>query len=330
VTANRALAGFTGLSVAELTGPKLTDDESLLARLGTTPAEMELDLAELQNGSDLVKHVHTSTLPAQREVERTLAPVRGHAGEVAGWLMILRDITEEQALGRLRDDLTHMLIHDLRGPLGSILTSLALIQQMAPPGKPMEAEAMDVLTLARSSGQHLMYMINQLLDVARIESGSVPLQRERVSPEELLSAAVLRLRPAAEAAAITVLAEAAGGLPELSVDIQLMGRVLDNLSDNAVKFSPNGSTIRLWARPAAAPAGVLFGVRDEGPGIPPTEQGRLFEKFIRLPNIMGRRGGTGLGLAFCRLVVEAHGGEIRLESTPGQGSTFIVRLPAAS
>jgi signal transduction histidine kinase len=246
--------------------------------------------------------------------------------------MILRDITEEQALERLRDDLTHMLIHDLRGPLGSILTSLALIQQMAPPGKPMDPEATEVLTLARSSGQHLMHMINQLLDVARIESGSVPLQRERVSAEELLSAATLRLRPAAEAAAITVLAEAAPDLPELSVDTQLIGRVLDNLSDNAVKFAPNGSTIRMWARPGpAAPglrAGVLFGVSDEGPGIPPDERGRLFEKFSRLPNIHGRRGGTGLGLAFCRLVVEAHGGQISLESTPGRGSTFLVRLPA--
>src|SRR5882724_7555631 len=147
---------------------------------------------------------------------------------------------------------------------------------------------MDVLVLARSSGQHLMHMINQLLDVARIESGSVPLQRERVSPEELLSAAVLRLRPAAEAAAIAVQAEAARDLPELSVDTQLLGRVFDNLCDNAVKFSPDGSTIRLWARPEAAddhvPAGVLFGVSDEGPGIPAEQLGRLFEKFSRLPN----------------------------------------------
>ena len=332
LTANRALAGFAGVSAAELTGQLLAGSESLLARLGTTPAELEMDLAELARGSDLVTHMHTTAMPAQRDVERTLAPVRGSTGEVSGWLMILRDISEEQALGRLRDDLTHMLIHDLRGPLGSILTSLALIQQMAPPGKPVEPEAIEVLTLARSSGQHLMYMINQLLDVARIESGSVPLQREWVSPEELLSAAVLRLRPTAEAAAIKVQAEAAPDLPELSVDTQLIGRVLDNLCDNAVKFSPNGSTIRLWTRPVAAglglPAGVLFGVNDEGPGIPKDEQSRLFEKFTRLPNIQGRRTGTGLGLAFCRLVVEAHGGQIILESAPGQGSTFVVRLPA--
>ncbi len=331
LTANRALAAFAGVSAAELTGQVLAKHEILLARLGTTPAELEIDLAEMAGGSDLVTHTHTTPMPAQREVERTLAPVRGSTGEVSGWLMILRDITEEQALGQLRDDLTHMLIHDLRGPLGSILTSLALIQQMAPPGKPMEPEAMDVLTLARSSGQHLMHMINQLLDVARIESGSVPLQRERVSPEELLSAAVLRLRPAAEAAAIRVQAEAAPDLPELSVDTQLIGRVLDNLSDNAIKFAPNGSTIRLWTRPVAAaaglPAGVLFGVSDEGPGIPNDEQSHLFEKFTRLPNIEGRRSGTGLGLAFCRLVVEAHRGQISLESAPGQGSTFVVRLP---
>ncbi len=276
-----------------------------------------------------MKDAHRAIIPAQREVERTLAPVRGGSGEVAGWLMILRDITEEQALGRLRDDLTHMLIHDLRGPLGSILTSLKLIQQMAPPGKPLDSETLDVLRLARSSGQHLLNMINQLLDIARIESGVVPLQRERVSPEELLAGAVERLRPAAEAATIQLVAEAALGLPELSVDVQLIGRVLDNLGDNAVKFSPNGSSIHLWARPATATAGVLFGVSDQGAGIPQDAQKHLFEKFNRLPNILGRRTGTGLGLAFCRLVVEAHGGEINVESAPGKGSTFVVRLPVA-
>jgi signal transduction histidine kinase len=327
LTSNRALAGFVGVEPKVLGGRTLAADDDLLARLGTTAPELQTDLAELRNGSDLVKHMHTSGLPAQRDLERTLAPVHDGVGEVAGWLMILRDVTEEQALERLRDDLTHMLIHDLRGPLGSILTSLALIQQMAPPGQPMEPEATDMLTLARSSGQHLMVMINQLLDVARIESGSVPLQRERVSPEELLSAAVLRLRPAAEAAAIHLVAEAAPDLPELSVDTQLMGRVLDNLGDNAVKFSPNGSTIRLWTRPMTNPAGVMFGVSDQGPGIRAEAQTRLFEKFHRLPNIQSRRGGTGLGLAFCRLVVKAHEGEIWVESEVGKGSTFVVKLP---
>jgi PAS domain S-box-containing protein len=327
LTANRALAGFVGLEVAELTGRALAADDDLLARLGTSRPQLETDLAALHSGADLVKHVHTSGTPAQRDLERTLAPVRASGGEVAGWLMILRDVSEEQALEQLRDDLTHMLVHDLRGPLGSILTSLALVQQMALPDQPLDPEANDVLSLAHSSGEHLMVMINQLLDVARIESGSVPLQRERVSPEELLSAAALRLRPAAEAAAIQLVAEAAPGLPELSVDTQLMGRVLDNLGDNAIKFSPNGSTVRLWARADGSPAAVLFGVSDEGPGIPHPAQSRLFEKFHRLPNIQGRRGGTGLGLAFCRLVIQAHGGEIWVESEVGQGSTFVVRLP---
>jgi PAS domain S-box-containing protein len=329
LTANRALEGFVGLAAAELAGRTLSTDDDLLARLGTTRPEFQADLAELQNGSEPVKQAHTAMLPAQREVERTLAPVRGGSGDVAGWLMILRDITEEQALGRLRDDLTHMLIHDLRGPLASILTSLALIQHMAPPGKPLDADTSEVLRLARTSGQHLLHMINQLLDVARIESGAVPLQRERVSPEELLAATVERLRPAAEAATIQLMAEAAPGLPELLVDVHLIGRVLDNLGDNAVKFSPNGSSIHLWARPATSAPGVLFGVSDQGPGIPADVQIHLFEKFNRLPNIQGRRVGTGLGLAFCRLVVDAHGGEIGVESAPGKGSTFVVRLPVA-
>ena len=330
LTANRALAGFVGLPPSDLAGRTLSADDDLLARLGTARAELEADLAELQNGTDLVKHAHTtSTAPAQREVERTLVPVRGGSGDVAGWLMILRDVTEERALGQLRDDLTHMLIHDLRGPLGSILTSLSLIQQMAPAGAPLDAAAIEVLNLARNSGQHLLYMITELLDIARIESGAVPLQRQSVAPAGLLAAAAERLRPAAEAAAIQLVVEAAPGLPDVAIDLDLVRRVLDNLGDNAIKFSPNGTTLRLWTQPGATPGSVLFGFSDQGPGVPADAQKHMFEKFYRLPNIQGRRNGTGLGLAFCRLVVEAHGGEVWVESAPGQGSTFAISLPRA-
>jgi PAS domain S-box-containing protein len=328
LTANRALEGFVGLPAAELAGRLVATDADLLGRLGTTLADIQTDLDELKNGSDLVKRLYTTRQSPARDVERTLASVRGGAGDVTGWLMILRDVTEEQALGRLRDDLTYMLIHDLRGPLSSILTSLALIEQMAPPGQPLEPEAVEVLRLAHGSGRHLLHMINELLDIARLESGAVPLEREVISPEELLAGAVERLRPAADAASIRLEAEVAPGLPELSVDAKLIGRVLDNLGDNAVKFSPNNATIRLWTRPADAAGSVLFGVTDQGPGIAAQAQSQLFQKFNRLPNIHGRRVGTGLGLAFCRMVVEAHGGEIGLDSAPGQGSTFVVRLPA--
>ncbi len=327
LTANRALESFVGLPASGLSGRLLATDDDLLARLGTTAADLRVDLADLPDGSDLVKHLYTTGGAGPRDLERTLAPVRAGTGGVTGWLMILRDVTEEQALGRLRDDLTHMLIHDLRGPLSSILTSLQLMQEMTPAGKPLEPDMQDVLKLARGSGQRLLEMINALLDIARMESGAVPLQCEAVSPEELLSGAIERLRPAANAASLRLVPDVAPGLPELSVDVPLIGRVLDNLGDNAVKFSPNGAAVRFWAQASATPPGVLFGVSDQGPGIPAEAQNHLFEKFHHLPNAQGRRMGTGLGLAFCRMAVEAHGGEIWVESAVGKGSTFVVRLP---
>jgi len=111
------------------------------------------------------------------------------------------------------------------------------------------------------------------------------------------------------------------------VDPELIGRVLDNLLDNAIKYSPDGAVVRLWVRPSTLRGLMVFGVRDEGPGIALEEQDRLFQKFQRVRGQRARRGGTGLGLAFCKLVVEAHQGKIWLDSGPGAGSTFAFSLP---
>jgi signal transduction histidine kinase len=118
-------------------------------------------------------------------------------------------------------------------------------------------------------------------------------------------------------------------LPNVNVDRALFLRVLSNLVDNALKFTPDGGRVQLWARcdPEVAPDMLLVGVRDTGPGIPPEYLDRVFEKFQQLPSTRGRRRGTGLGLSFCKLVVEAHGGSIWVESNVGEGSTFLMTLP---
>jgi signal transduction histidine kinase len=327
LTANRALAGFLNLPVAGLAGRLLSADQDLLARLGTTLADFQNDLEALRQGQDVVRHTHTLPGPPARSVERTLAAVRDAGGRTAGWLIVLRDVTEEQALQRLRDDLTHMLIHDLRSPLGSILTGLALVLQITQPDQPPEPDVFEVLRLAQTSGQHMLRLINQLLEIARLESGSVPLNRQPAVPAALIAAAAERLRPVADSAAIRLVVAAAPDLPSLPVDVELIGRVLDNLADNALKFSPDGTEVRLWTRADDHGDRVLFGVTDSGPGIAPADQAQLFQKFHAVPGVRGRRGGTGLGLAFCKLVVEAHHGQMTVESQPGQGATFVFSLP---
>jgi signal transduction histidine kinase len=111
-----------------------------MARLGTNPAQLQSDQTALQKEQTVVKHTYANAGPPPRSIERSLAAVRDPSGGNGGWLLVLRDVTEEQALAVLREDLTHMLIHDLRSPLGSILTSLSLIQQVAQPGQPLERD----------------------------------------------------------------------------------------------------------------------------------------------------------------------------------------------
>jgi signal transduction histidine kinase len=119
-------------------------------------------------------------------------------------------------------------------------------------------------------------------------------------------------------------------IPPVTVDAEYIERVLNNLIDNAYKFTPDGGSIRIWARRAnqANSSGVLIGISDTGPGIPEKEQNRLFRKFQQVVSSSGRRTGTGLGLVYCKLAIEAHGGRIWVESEPGKGSTFLVNLPS--
>lgn len=327
LTTNRALGYFLNLAQSDLTGRHLASDSELAARLGFTLAEFEQDLAGLRTSREQASRTITALGAPPRTVERTLRAVRANGTSISGWLLILRDVTEEQALTRLRDDLTHMLIHDLRSPLGSILTSVALIQQVAKPGQPLEPDILELLSLVQSSGQQLLRLINQLLEIARLESGAVPLNRQATPPAELVAGAIERHRAAAEAASVRLKAEVAADLQPLAVDAELIGRVLDNLLDNAVKYAPDGSLVRVWVRASTLRGLVVFGVRDQGPGIAPEEQDRLFQKFQRIRGQRARRGGTGLGLAFCKLVIEAHQGRIWLDSAPGAGSTFAFSLP---
>lgn len=170
-------------------------------------------------------------------------------------------------------------------------------------------------------------LVNELLNVSKLESGELPLHPESVDAVTLIRDVITRFAPLTREAHIALDMRVVQDLPELYVDVELIDRVLHNLVDNAVKFTPDGGSIRLWAQvDPGAEDRLILGVTDTGPGIPPGEQPRLFEKFQQT-SATGRRMGTGLGLPFCKLAVEAHGGQIWVESTVGQGSTFAMRLP---
>jgi len=326
LAANRALADFVGVAQSELTDAR-SDNQLPVARVGYTLDTLRSDCQVLSSGEQACKQEIIVLGPSDRHIERTLAPVRDREGEIAGWLLVFRDITEEVELARLKDDMTHMLVHDLRSPLTVLDGSLHFMEIAF-----AEQEADDfyrMLEMARRSDDRMLGMVNELLDISKLESGELSLNLEAVNVRSLLEDVAMRFSTLATSVQISLEISADDDLPPLYVDPQLVGRLLHNLLDNGIKFTPDGGHVRLWARldPQFASDYLLIGVSDTGPGVPPEEWPQLFEKFQQVASIEGRRAGTGLGLPFCKLVAEAHGGKIWVESEVGEGSTFIAMLP---
>ncbi len=335
LAANRALAELLGVAQGELAGQSLLTSPAgegppLLALLGYDRAELQAECEELARETGHSRRQRSVVGPAERSVERTLTPVRDQGGTIVGWLLVLRDLTEERQIERMREELTHLLVHDLRSPLTVMKGSLDTMRLLLEQGD--QQQIRDLLSLARRGNEQLLRMVNELLDVSQLESERMPVHPEVVEVRPLLEAAVSRLAPLAGAANVTLEIAAEPDVPLLYVDPALIGRVLGNLLDNAVKFTPDGGRVRLWARPAPdgdVPA-LLVSVSDSGPGIPPESRDQLFKKFGQVSTATGRRRGTGLGLYFCKLAVEAHGGQIGVESVAGQGCTLVMRLPVSS
>ena len=333
VAANQSFADLTGLDLTDVTRVPLISTAAkiepftLVELLGENPAELREDCLAILEGSDpLRKRVFAGVQPSQRAIERTLTPVRNSKGEVTSWLLVFHDLTEQRELERLREEMTSMLIHDLRAPLSNLQGHLYLIEEDIQLGK-LERTT-QLLASAQRSNERVLRMANTLLDIQRFEGGQIPLQRQPLCVRTILEEAATQFASLAEMQQISIEVNAQPDLPALSVDAEHFGRVLTNLLDNAFKFTPDRGHISLWARQAAATdsPSMLIGVSDSGPGVPTEEHDWLFQKFRSTASPKGRRG-SGLGLVYCKLAVEAHGGRIWVESEAGQGSSFIIQLP---
>jgi PAS domain S-box-containing protein len=236
---------------------------------------------------------------------------------------IFRDITARKELDSLRDDMTAMIYHDLRSPLANIVSSLDMLNSMLP-----EDEATrSMLTIATNSTARIQRLINSLLDINRLESGQEILDQKAVDPALLVQEAIRDVEPAAAGRRQKLVKQLAFGIPLIFVDVDMIYRVFVNLLENAIKFTPVESKIEIGGRVESADW-VKIWVKDNGPGIPQAGQDRIFEKFMRLRG-KDKPGGLGVGLAFCRLAVQGHGGRIWLESEMEKGTTFWLTLPIA-
>jgi signal transduction histidine kinase len=228
---------------------------------------------------------------------------------------------------RLKSEFLANMSHELRTPLNGIIGfSEFLVDQK--PG-PLNAQQVEYINDVLNSGRHLLQLINNLLDLAKIEAGYMELQPERFSVREAVQEVSGVLTPLVKAKGIVYTAPVELSDDFVVLDQQKFKQVLYNLLSNAIKFTPDGGRIELRVRDAAG-GRIELAVSDTGIGIAPGEIGRLFVEFQQLDSGASRRfPGTGLGLALTKKIVEMHGGAIRVDSLPGRGSTFTVSLPRA-
>jgi signal transduction histidine kinase len=238
---------------------------------------------------------------------------------------ILQKSRELEELGRQKDALAGALVHDLRQPLTAVLGGLA----SAANDPEIPARTRELVEIAHSGADELLDMVNDLLDVTRLEAGKPLFEPKPVRPSAFIERGVARVAELARERSQQLRVDLPDGLPEVAGDQERLTRVVSNLVGNAVKFTPAGGSIRVSARQHEST--VEVSVSDSGPGIPRGFQRRIFDRFASLSSASSSgRASTGLGLTFCKLTVEAHGGRIWVESQLGQGSIFTFSLPTSS
>jgi len=235
---------------------------------------------------------------------------------------ILRDISERKAYNNMRKDLAAMIYHDINNPLSNIFTSLDLVSAAIAQQKDPNLSA--VLNIFRRSAERMQRLINSLLDIERLEAGQPITNRTEADIHGLVSDAIDAITPTFEAKGQSIHVEIPSALPPLLIDVDMIRRVIINLLENASKFSPAGGSI--WIGGNVGDHLLELWVEDEGPGIPRGAGESIFDKYTQIGDNHQAKG-IGLGLAFCRLAVRAHGGDIRVEQRKPRGSRFVVSLP---
>lgn len=255
------------------------------------------------------------------EVRGRLMPYEGRMVRMAA----IRDITERKRLEQMKDEFISMISHELRTPLSIVISGLHNLQAMVlGPLTPRQAETAQMI--ARTV-HRFARMVDQLLDLSRLELRKTPVHRERLDTAQVVAGAAQAMQSAAQARRVEVTQDLQRRVPAIHVDPDMFEQVLTNLLTNAIRFAKSKVTVR--AHGSAAGSFVQLSVADDGPGIPTGELGRLFTKFTQLhrPESGEEYKGTGLGLAICKEIVELHGGRIWVESTPGVGSHFHFTIP---
>ncbi|MBV8378123.1 MAG: HAMP domain-containing protein [Verrucomicrobia bacterium] len=249
--------------------------------------------------------------------------MRDEPGNLFGAALVLQDVTRFRLLDEVKTNLVSTVSHELKTPLTSIRMGLHLLLEERI--GPLNPKQLELLVAAREDSERLLRMINDLLDLAHLESGQTRQQFEVISPRTLIEEALPNLRSLTEAHDSRLVADVAPDLPDVTVDPRQINHVFSNFVSNAARFSKPGEEVLLSAKKVGK--AVRFSVSDHGPGISIDFQPRVFERFFRIPGTEDSNG-VGLGLAIAKQIVVSHGGSIGLHSAPGAGSEFYFDLPS--
>ena len=301
-------------------------DTAVAATIGYQADSLTHLLGQLSQGT-ILEPAKAQFYHHNRVIVRLETPVLATNHQVIGWLMLFRDVTEEHQLAEQRADLTRMIIHDLRNPISTLISTLNLAQTQL-------NSTMDTAVLidAQQSCLDMLDMVDSLMDITRLEAGQMAIETEAIYLQPLAQKVVARLQPLATQRNISLSLTCAADLPAVWADEEMIRRVLINLLDNALKFTPADGRIHshLQPEPAVSPQhelGLRCTITDTGPGIPPEHRKQVFNRFMRTNAGGAQVRGTGLGLAFCKMAIEAHNGRIWVESANTGGSQFIFTLP---
>jgi NtrC-family two-component system sensor histidine kinase KinB len=313
--ANRQAALISGHPSGRLQGMSI-DKLHEVTRGDKDVSSEKLKAGETLSYEAILKNNSGRAIPIQVQVRKVVFEEE----ELLQWLM--RDITERKDLDTLREDLTSMIYHDLRSPLANIVSSLDVLSALCT-GEGTET-LQSVVNIARRSTDRIQRLVSSLLDISRLESGQTIVSQQPASPIRLVEDAIDAVHPMIDSRHQVLTNLVPEKISPLWVDVDMIRRVLINLLENASKFTPPEGKIEIGAKKEGD--WIQLWVQDNGPGIPYSDQERIFHKFTRLTGESSPNG-LGVGLAFCRLAVEGHGGKIRVESQTGQGSRFILTLP---
>jgi len=291
--------------------------------------EQMLSLAQEKQGKEFKEIELSAENDDTRKVIRaSSAVIEDENGQTIGMVSMLTDITKQKELDRLKDKFVTTVSHELRTPLIAVRNALAVILNRS--AGPMSDLQEKFLVIAQRNIDRLGLLINDLLDISKLESGKTELHPESVSIDKLISETIETMTHWAKAKNISLVKDVDAGLPDILIDPHRITQVFTNLIGNSIKFTPANGKITLGARTDPDKTAILISVRDTGIGIAKEDMQKVFEKFYQANTAWQSSNaisGTGLGLSICKELVQLHGGRIWIESEVGKGTTFFFTLP---